>query len=100
MTSETFATLPAVALLLAPGLYLVLGGIAGLAYFRAVRLSADLFARGGHTAMAIALTLCRLLLVGGLLVLILREGAWPLLAFALGFLVARTLVMRRARAVP
>jgi hypothetical protein len=88
-----------IALVLQLGFLLVLGILLGLAYFRAVRLSAELFARGRRVALAITLTLGRLLLLGGLLVLIVRQGALPLLAFALGFLVARALAMRRVRAI-
>jgi hypothetical protein len=95
MMTEILAQ-PAVVLLLQGSLFLILGGIVGLGYFRAVRLSADLFARRRYTALAIALTLARLLLVGGLLVLVVREGALPLLAFALGFFGARVLATRRA----
>lgn len=90
---------PNMALLLQLGFHLALGILVGLAYFRAVRLSADLFAHGRRVALAITLTLGRLLLLGGLLVLIVREGVLPLLAFALGFLVARALATRRARAI-
>lgn len=95
--SDAFAT-PAIALLLHLGLHLVLGSLVGMVYFRAVRLSAELFAQGRHVAVAITLTLGRLLLVGGLLVLIMREGGLPLLAFALGFLIARAIAMRGVRA--
>jgi hypothetical protein len=88
-----------IALVLQLGFLLVLGILLGLAYFRAVRLSAERFVQGRRVALAITLTLGRLLLLGGLLVLIVRQGALPLLAFALGFLVARALAMRRVRAI-
>jgi hypothetical protein len=97
MIPDVFAS-PTVALAIHVGFHLVLGSLVGLAYFRAVRLSADLFAHQRRVALAIALTVGRLLVVGGLLVLIAREGATALLAFALGFLVARALAMRRVRA--
>jgi hypothetical protein len=97
MIPDPFVT-PTVAPLLGLGLHLMLGGIVGLVYFRAVRLSAELFARGRQAALAIGLTVGRLLLVGGLLVAVAREGALPLLASALGFLLARAFAMRRARA--
>jgi hypothetical protein len=90
---------PAVALLVQLGLHFVLGMLVGIVYFLAVRLSADLIAHGRRVALAITLTLGRLLLMGGLLVMVVREGAVPLLAVALGFLVARALALRRVRAI-
>jgi hypothetical protein len=96
---EAILASPTMVLLLQLGFHLLLGGLVGLFYFRAVRLSADLIAHGRRVALAIALTVARLLLVGGLAVLVVREGALPLLAFALGFLLARALAMRRIRAI-
>ena len=46
---------------------------------------------------AIALGLGRFILLGGLLALAALEGALPLLAMALGVLIARPMVMRRVR---
>lgn len=98
MIEEVLAS-PTIALLLQLGFHLLLGSLVGLVYFRAVRLSADLIAHGRRVALAVSLTLGRLLLVGGLAVLVVREGALPLLAVALGFLVARALALRRVRAI-
>ena len=96
MMAEMFAP-PTVALVLQVGLHLTLGGLTGLVYFWVVRLSADLFAHRRRMALAVALALGRLLLIGGLLILVAREGTLPLLAFALGFLFARALAIHHAR---
>lgn len=69
----------------------------GLLYFQGVWWSARMFATGGQIAMTVALTLARFALLGGLLTMASLEGAPPLLAMALGVLIARPMVMRRVR---
>ena len=75
------------------------GGVAlGICYFQALRWNAALFARGGRAITAIACTLGRFAVLGAALALASLHGAAPLLASAVGVLLGRFLVMRRARA--
>ncbi len=83
--------LPELALCLAAGLG------AGVLYFRSLFWSVQRFAHGGRATPAIALGLLRFALLGGLLALAATQGALPLLAAALGVLIARALVARRVR---
>jgi hypothetical protein len=76
------------------GLGLVLGGI----YFYGVWRSARGFTTGAPMERMVLLSVGRLVLMGGVLALISRAGAMPLLATALGIVLARPLVMRRLRA--
>ncbi len=71
------------------------GAVVGVVYFRAVWATARLLAGGGGRGRAIGFTLVRLALLAGFLVLAARGGAGPLLAAALGILLARFAVMRR-----
>ena len=97
MSSLAFAHLSAGAMALSLILYLAAGFGLGLLYFRGLWWNARLFASGRRMTTAIALGLGRFLLLGGLLALAAVEGALPLLAMALGVLVARPLVMRGVR---
>ncbi len=97
MTWLAFAHLSAWAMALNLVLHLAAGFGLGLLYFRSVWWNARLFASGGRVTTAIAFGLGRFILLGGLLALAALEGALPLLAMALGVLVARPLVMRRVR---
>lgn len=78
---------------------LALAGFAfGLAYFRMVRWTARCLADGardGGWAGPAALTLARVAAAVVLLILAARLGALALLAAFLGFLVARTVALRR-----
>lgn len=74
--------------------HLALGFAAGQLYFRSVWHSAQLFA--DRPGMAMALTVLRFGLLAGALFLAAREGAAPLLAAALGLMLARPLVLRSA----
>lgn len=76
-------------------LFLTLGVVAGAVHFVALARDTDLLVRGGSPTLAMALRLARIALIVVVLVLATRQG-WPtLLAAALGFAVARTLVIRR-----
>ena len=75
--------------------HLIAGILLGLVYFRGLWWNARLFTAGGHAPTAILLMVGRIALLGGLLTLASLEGAAPLLAMALGVLIARALVMRR-----
>lgn len=79
---------------------LLLGLAVGAAYFAAMWRSAELFAGGGRVSSGIALVAGRFALILAVLALIaIRGGALPLLATALGILVARGIAMRRVRAM-
>ncbi len=97
MSWLAFAHLSAWAMALSLVLHLAAGLGLGLLYFRGVWWNARLFASGGRVTTAIALGLGRFILLGGLLALAALEGALPLLAMALGVLIARPMVMRRVR---
>jgi len=86
-------------MMLAPSLvaWLVVGIAAGAAYFMSIWRSAGQFADGRGIAMTLALAVTRLLLLGGLLMFASFRGAGPLLATALGVVIARFVVMRRLR---
>ncbi|VFU10068.1 conserved membrane protein of unknown function [Methylocella tundrae] len=92
-----FDTLPAAGTVISLVAYFAGGVALGLAYFAALWQSARLFASGGHTAVAVALTIGRFILLGGALALASLHGAPPLLAMALGVLIGRALVMRRLK---
>ncbi|MGB7973012.1 MAG: ATP synthase subunit I [Roseiarcus sp.] len=97
MTWLASAHLAAWAMAVSGVLHFAAGFGLGMVYFRGVWWNARLFASGGRVTAAIALGLGRFILLGGLLALAALEGALPLLAMALGVLVARPLVMRRVR---
>ena len=86
-------------MMLAPSLtvWLAVGIAAGAAYFFSIWWSADQFADGGRITTTLALALIRLLVLGGLLMFASFRGAGPLLATALGVVIARFVVMRRLR---
>ena len=90
-----FAQLPGWSAALGLAAHLAAGILLGLLYFRALWGTAKLFAEGGRAATAIALTIGRLGLLSSLLTLAALEGAAPLLAMALGVLIARAAAMRR-----
>jgi hypothetical protein len=80
--------------------YLAVGIAAGLLYFRSVWWNASRLARGGRVSVTIALVMARFALLGALLTFASLQGAPPLLAMALGILVARPLIMRRFGGAP
>ena len=83
------------------GAWLLAGIGAGIAYFASIWWSARQFAEGGRITVILALALLRLAVLGGLLMLASLQGAGPLLAMALGVVIARFGVMRRLHeAVP
>lgn len=76
-------------------LFLTLGVVAGAVHFVALARDTDLLVRGGLPVLAMVLRLGRIVLTAMVLVLATRQG-WPtLLAAAIGFAIARTLVIRR-----
>ena len=79
---------------------LMLGFAIGGIYFVAMWWSAELLATGGRTPLAIALIAGRFaLILATLAIVVIHGGALPLLATALGVLIARTIAMRRAKAM-
>ena len=75
------------------------GVLLGIAYFCAVRATADLIVTGGRPSLAIVLTLARIGLLGAGFVLALQAGGFAVLAALAGVLVGRGLTMRRLRGV-
>jgi len=77
-------------------LWLAGGGVIGLIYFRMVRHSADLMLSGqrGGPLFGVSLVLLRMAGLGAVLIIAAMQGAGPLLAMALGVLIARFAVMR------
>jgi len=73
----------------------VAAGVAvGLFFFRALWWNTLVIVGGGRVSTAIALTVSRFLLIGGLLTLAAFEGAAPLAAASLGVFIGRVFVLR------
>jgi hypothetical protein len=73
------------------------GGVAlGLIYFRLVKVSSDLMLGTGRGGLwqGLALTAVRLLGFGAVLTFAAFQGAGPLLALALGWLIGRFAIVR------
>ncbi|WP_020176295.1 ATP synthase subunit I [Methyloferula stellata] len=96
MSLLAFNGLPAWAWALGLAAHFGAGVGLGLVYFRALMWNARLFALGGRVTTAIGLMIGRFALLGVLLIAASLEGALPLLITALGVLLGRWLVMRRA----
>lgn len=75
---------------------LMLGFAAGLAHFATLRKVTALYLTGGAPGRALALQLARLVLLTALLAGLALLGAGPLLAGALGVVLARAVILRRA----
>jgi F1F0 ATPase subunit 2 len=97
MSLPSYDELPPWAMLLSLAAHLAVGIMVGTLYFRALWWNTRRLALGGRATTAIALSVGRFVLLGGLLLLASREGALPLLILALGVLLARFVVMRRVR---
>jgi F1F0 ATPase subunit 2 len=97
MSSFLFNSLPAWAMFLSLAAHLAAGTVLGCLYFHGLWRNACWFVEGGRRTTTIALAIGRFALLGGLLTLASREGAPPLLVMALGVVVSRPVVMRRAR---
>jgi F1F0 ATPase subunit 2 len=81
-------------------LYLAGGAAIGGLYFGSLWWNARLFERAAQVGTLLASMAARFALLGGVLTVASFEGAMPLLATALGVLLARTVVLRRVRIVP
>ena len=77
---------------------LAAGLVLGTAYFRTGRWTTDRFVSGRATSTIAAMIVARFALLAAILTLISLAGAMPLLATALGILIARTAILRGARA--
>ncbi|WP_131119536.1 ATP synthase subunit I [Lichenihabitans psoromatis] len=86
---------PSWALALCLAVHAVVGVILGGLHFGGLWWNTRLFAIGGRAWSAIVVLLARISLLGGVLTVISFEGAAPLLATALGVVLARSLVTRR-----
>jgi F1F0 ATPase subunit 2 len=89
--------LPAWTILLGLAGYFIAGIGLGVLYFRSLWWNARRFTEDGRATTAIALMIGRFALLGILLTLASLEGALPLLAMALGILIARAAVMQSVR---
>ena len=78
-------------------LHLAGGAAAGGLYFGGLWWNARLFERAGRVRTLLAGMAARFILLGGVLTAASFEGAVPLLATALGVLLARTAVLHRVR---
>lgn len=79
--------------------YLMAGAAMGTLYFGSLWWNTRRFGQGGQIYTLLAGTAARLALLGGALWATSLEGAMPLLATALGVLLARAAVMRRVRSI-
>jgi hypothetical protein len=95
MSSFAFDGLSPSAVAFGLSAYLAIGIAAGLLYFGSVWLNASRFVRGGRVSVTVAVVIGRFALLGALLTSASLQGVPPLLAMALGILVARSLIMRR-----
>jgi F1F0 ATPase subunit 2 len=92
-------TIVSTTLLLHALLGLAAGMALGLAHFASLAWNTRLYVKGG-AARALTVQLLRLALLALAFAWLARSGALPLLAGALGLLLARRLVLRRLGAVP
>jgi F1F0 ATPase subunit 2 len=76
-------------------LHLALGLGLGVLYFRGLLWNVRRLTEGRRVTATIALAVGRFALLGAALVLVSLEGTAPLLATALGILIARSAVMRQ-----
>jgi F1F0 ATPase subunit 2 len=97
MTSIWFDSLPGWATFLSLAVHLSAGIAVGHVYFWSLWWNVRRFTDRGGAARTIALQTGRFAVLGSLLTLASQEGALPLLAMALGVLIARAAVMRTVR---
>jgi F1F0 ATPase subunit 2 len=76
----------------------VMGFALGAAWCSSLRMNTDLYLSDGTLWRPVGILVLRLGAVGIAFALVAHEGALPLLAALAGFLAARTLAVRRARA--
>jgi len=73
------------------------GAAFGLIYFSALRRSISLLANGARWQMVVLLSLLRVGLAVAAFLLLARFGAIPVICGAAGFLLARTILIRKAQ---
>jgi F1F0 ATPase subunit 2 len=98
MSFWTFDSLPSSAALLGLAAHLALGIVLGVVHFGGLWWNTRRLAAGDRVLTTVLLMIGRFVLLAGLLTLVSREGASPLLAMALGVMVGRFAVMHRVRA--
>jgi F1F0 ATPase subunit 2 len=96
MSPPLFDALPVWPIPFGLATHLAAGTALGVLHFSGLWWTIRAFA-DGRVVTSIALTIGRFALLGGLLTLGSFEGAAPLLMMALGLLIARFMVVRRAR---
>jgi hypothetical protein len=74
-----------------------IGVVLGIAYFHAVRRSAEVIVTGKRAGLALALIGGRVVVMIVALVGLLQFGAWPLVSAAAGIYVGRGLVLRASK---
>ncbi|MDR3375930.1 MAG: ATP synthase subunit I [Ancalomicrobiaceae bacterium] len=79
------------------GAWASLGFVVGAVYFRALWRTTLWLTEAGHGAATAALTVLRLALLVGSLVVATLQGPLPLMATALGLIVAKIVVVRRVK---
>jgi F1F0 ATPase subunit 2 len=77
------------------GLGLLVGIVAGFAHFGSLWWNTRIFAQSGSMLAAFAIQFARFGLLVAVFVLLSRFGALPLLAGALGLLIARQVLLKR-----
>jgi len=76
----------------------LVGMVVGWLYLQLLRMSLTHLQRPRGVWMFLGFLVLRVALFGGILVLALFSGTWALVAYAIGFIVARTVILARARA--
>lgn len=99
MNAMAFTRLPDWAQAVGLAAHLAAGIGLGVLYFGSLWWNARMLAGSGRLGTVMAFTVVRFTLLGSILTLVSLEGAMPLLLTALGVLVARSAVLRRAREV-
>lgn len=77
--------------------YLLVGTLFGLGYFASLRRVTQMFLSEGSIRLAVVLQGVRILVLVAVLYALALRGAGPLIAGALGMIVAREIVLRLAR---
>lgn len=73
---------------------LALGALLGTLHFVLLRHMVDALVAGGPIAGALAASVLRLAVAGGVLWTVAQQGALPLLAVLAGFLIARFVILK------
>jgi len=82
-----------------PIVFVPVGALVGWVYFAVMRHSLTSLGKKSGVLIFIALVLVRVVLFGGGAVAALLVGGWCIIGYALGFVVARTIAVSKARGV-